>query len=47
MLITQLTSRQVTPIALLPISRATFPAVPEEDVSALIGVLDHVLDASA
>ena len=26
---------------------ATFPAVPEEDVRALIGVLDHVLDASA
>ena len=26
---------------------ATFPAVPEEDVAALIAVLDHVLDATA
>ena len=26
---------------------ATFPALPPEDVRALIAVLDHVLDASA
>ena len=26
---------------------ATFPAVGEEDVAALIAVLDHVLDATA